>query len=476
MKKKNITRFILVLTILFSCALAASCTIGTGTLDDVLENNGLTSRITYFSNGGYFNDNPLVLSRDIYYKTDSKAFEITTVSKGTNVKRKEYVYDGWCLIETENLDGEDYFVCDVLVENLNSYLVGENAVLIEHNGKIVVKIADYLQLVANKNAPSLVLDEKFDFSSTVLKSGDMLYLAAKWVPDQSIEFILISEDCSSITLADENSTVVNNGEMIGKKSFESSDKFELSVESYGSPAKSSDASFIDYYVYEEGATLENLTPLTEDIDRPSDGSNVKVFAKYVYGNWNVVRSPSDVKGIFALSDKNYYVARDIDCSDLGTVGRVTKSFSGILRGNGHTITGINVEALRLRGDVSVALFGTLTSSAVIKDITFKNISITCSIGPSSSIPIYLIAHTIQDGATPTLSNLTFDGINLDFELGNGASVRNIPQLTEGYDTSNWICTGFDSDAGFFTAYPSVTVKNYQLTINDTVMATDIIEA
>ncbi len=467
---KKLLRLIVLLATIFICATVCGCSVGMESLDDILNKNDLTARITYFSNGGWFNDVTENLSRDIYYKENSKAFEITQETATTKVKHKEYIYAGWYTILTVELDGEKYFACDITEEQMNDYLIDDDSVIKKNNGEYLIKIADYQTLIASANVPLLKLDELFDFENTTLNENDEIYLATKWVPDQKVEYVLITEDCASITI---NGEKFDSGEVIATKTFDN-DKFSIPSKYTREPVSDvSDAKFVDFYKFEDGASVNELELISGDIARPESG-NVKIFLKYVAdSSWKIVRTADDAVKIFSSPNNNYYISRDVDCSSIKEPVNVIDNFDGVIRGNGHTITGLKVKAIGegqgIQSGDKVALFGNISENAQIKDITFKDTTITCTTRKmnGSFVGVYLFAITNSASA---LSNFNLDGVELNIDLKDGVNIENIP-FGSTYDTTSWFCGGY-TNSEFLGEFNTVQIKNYELIINESVVATD----
>ncbi len=478
--KNKLKRFILLLGIICLGTAIGGCSIGMDSLDDIIEKNNLTAKITYYSNGGWFNNDSSSVSRDIYYKENSKAFEITSETQ-TKIKHGEYLYDGWYTIKTATVNGESYFVCDVSPDEALEYKIGERVAVVESGDDLIIKISDYKTLAESANVPLLSLDEPFDFKAQTLKKGDELYLATRWVPNQKVEYVLFAENCQSIDFvnSDNTTTTYNHGEVILTKTFDNKGVFEIPTR-YNLAPKAEDATFIDYYVYDESASVNNLVRLADSTDklyRPEDGSNIKIYAKFTHGDWKVMRFGEDIKNLFIYPSANHYLSRDIDCSE-ETNTYFIDAFSGKLQGNGYTINGVKIAVDRLNSGSKASLFGRLGNSTVIKDVTFKNVSLTCSSRPNSFISVSLFATAINDGETPTLSNVNINGVTVKVTLANdsNSNIENIPYVDgEGYDTSSWLLGGYTNEQ-FLTNFSTVQLTNYQLIINDTTIATDIPQA
>ncbi len=482
MKNKLKFKFIVILTVILCLSTAVGCTIGMPTLEDILQTNDLTAQITYFANGGWFNEDNGCVSRNIYYKENSKALEITG-STATKIRHTENLYSGWWTVATVKIGDEEYFVCDILPEQLPEY--NENGqLIIENDGKYLIKAKDYVELTEQFKSsqkikvPLLALGEPFDFSNYTLKNGDNLYLVVNWIPNQKVEYVLLLEDCDFISVknSDGSSTDFNQGDIVKTVNFDKNKKYTVPTDYRSSPIESESATFIDYYAYEENADLNNLTRLadvTGVLTAPEDGSNVKIYVKYTAGEWKVLRTAKEVTSMFISPNNNYYLSQDIDCKGQTayTVGNV---FKGHIRGNGHTISNLTFTASGLISGDKVAIFGEMTKDSKIENLNFKNTILNCAVSRNNTfINLYLICYSLRNGEVPTISNLAFDGLTISVELKDNCGIENIPfnTITNAYDASKWIYAGSESNEEFLSAH-SVTVDNYQISINENIIATN----
>ena len=95
------------------------------------------------------------------------------------------------------------------------------------------------------------------------------------------------------------------------------------------------------------------------------------------------------------------------------------------------------------------MFGTIRSSAEIKDVTFKDFEASFTIGQNASGNIRFISNTIEDGAV--IQNFNIDGGALKINLNRGS-------IHETYE-NDWLF-GNKDDA----SYTDITVRNSSCTI------------
>ncbi len=479
--KRKLTIGTLVLVMLLLATTLAGCSIGMDSVEDILEKNDLVAQITYYSNGGWFGEESAkIFSRDLYYKEDARPFEITN-STAIKLNSAEDVYAGWYRVKTVQKDGQTHFVCDLEGSSADAYSIDGRGAVVSYEGQYVIGEADYETLLKQEKAPKLALGDEFNFNTYEIKKGDMIYLAAGWVPNQKIEYVLITEGCSEITL--ESGEKYADRSIVATALFDKNGKYTVPTDYNLTPIKDTitDATFVDYYYYEEGADVNNLTLLVEKypekkIDSPADG-NLKVFVKYTAGaNWNVVRFPSDVKAMFRATSSKFYVSRDINCSSEKAYSFALQGINRVnIKGNGHTITGIKMQTDgTISGGSAVSLFGKVTAEAKIEDVTFENVTLTVTTKASNTpsyVNVYLLAHALNaQDAYPTFSNVAFNNVTVDVTLANNCSVENILEGNDGYDTTKWLMVG-KTNATLLTE-GGVTIENYELIINTVIVSTN----
>ncbi len=481
MTAKKRLKLIFVFAVAVMVMFLASCSIGMDSLDDILAKNDLTAQITYYSNGGWFNSEGIV-SRDIYYKKDAKGYEITSSTPNVNVKRTDYIYDGWYLIETREIDGEKYFVCNIPDgENTDVYFYlkdGQQINCIEYiSGEYLIKIADYQQIISTSNIPLLTLGEKYNFSNR-LQDNDHFYVAAKWLADQCLEYILLTEDgVEGFDVVVDGQTVsYKNGDVIKEEAYDIENSVKRPMLDPIDTGKV--ATFVEYYKLDENG--DYIVAFDGPEMKPEGNENGRVYAKYVLGEWNIVKDADSVKDLFISPADNHYVINDIDCSDI-TVNRVSGSFKGTVKGNGHTISNLTVNALRIKSGEKAGLFGTLSEEARFENIRFANISFKCTtssqLSGTSFVDIYLLAHTLN--GRPSFENVCFDVVTLDIVQLDNVIINNIQKLNDGYDVSNWLCGGYDDNQSAMASLTGVSLNACKLVIKDrsgTVLTEDEIES
>jgi len=176
-----------------------------------------------------------------------------------------------------------------------------------------------------------------------------------------------------------------------------------------------------------------------------------VYMKFVDGNFIRVNSAADLKmsgqyGFFDTdSDGNkidgYVIESDIDLS--GVKLTMSESYSGVIYGNGHTISNIELSVFSGKVDMdeekTVALFNELTD-VEITDLTFKDASITLSLNDGVAARAALLA---LSATNVTMTNCHIDGLTIN--SGKGDTGSSDYQLGDLFVTSKNVvltdCTG-----------------------------------
>lgn len=410
------------LAALLSVFALAGCGKLNDTLDDVLNQYDVKSQVTYYAGEkGWFGkeaSGELVRTLDLYYKSAQKPFAVgmAEASSGSvSLQSDDYEIVGWKVVETD--------------ENGNP------------------KFAD-----ESKTTP-IVTSEDFDFSKS-LEDGKHYHVAAVWQKKEMLDIKLL-EGSLSFTLTEDGAETSHSyaaGDIIASVSYGT----QTSISRIGNPLKTGGAyTFLEYYADAAGTTVASWP-----IQRNGTGENKVVYAKFLEGEWELLKTASDVRKTFTSSNLkgNYYLCNDIDCSSLSALAPLT-SFAGTLNGNGHKISNLKF----LKAQISTgkyAIFGEIKETASIQNITFENVSLTYKTRPGSSedrpnlAELYFVFTKIENGAT--VENVTFDGGSVTVELSKRFIIENMmSNLGDEWQLTNWKFGGFASDE----AYTGMTVVN-----------------
>ncbi len=374
MRKRLKCKLIALGAALASLFILGGCKLGES-LEDVKTKYALTSRVTYYANGGLFEQTKSV--KNLYYKADSKAIDITPDSKIANISLK---YDGFDFLAWYHAETDE-------------------------NGEIVY--AD-----EEKTVP-VMSDEVADFSKP-LENGEHWTLVADWAKQARVNFFLVSDDLAdgeSVKFDDEKS--VANEELIREYKFEGDSLRKIKEDNF-LPAEDSGYTFVQLYK-DKACTPESLMT---DSDWPiaRTETDVNLYAKYIKGTWSILETAEDVEDMFGAegelysASKRYYQIADIDCADVQIDPNA--SFNCEWQGNGFKMKNLTVKKESIGNKSTVSFFGKIGDSAKIENVTFEDINVqyvTALEGESKTFYIntYLLFESIKAGAA--VQNVKFDG-------------------------------------------------------------------
>ena len=169
-----------------------------------------------------------------------------------------------------------------------------------------------------------------------------------------------------------------------------------------------------------GTTTVVVTPSNDDFGpftftiAVGDGSVLYPYYIRTALELNTIGTPTATVD-WSLSD-SYILVNDIDLrlySDSGftPIGTSTKPFSGVFDGNGHTISNLNIKS----GD-SAGLFGYISNSGVVQNLTLSNVTVSGEFMYAGSIAGY------SSGTVRLCNIIGFDLTNLEAGSANGGLV------------------------------------------------------
>ena len=416
MKRSLKTKWIALCVTLFCVFLFVGCGKLNNTLEDVLDKYQVKSQVTYYSGEeGWFGkdaDGNLIRSLDLYYKADQKALNIgisQTTSGTVSLSSNEYEVVDWLIVKTD-ADGVPLFEDE------------------------------------EKSIPQTT-GESFDFTQT-LETGKHYYLSAVWRVVEKLDVKLLNDDFA-FTL---NGVTYNAGEVITSISYGTSD----SLSRPGAPVTTNGAyTFVEYYADAAGTTVAQWP-----ISRNNTGENNVVYAKFIEGEWTLLKKASDVMKMFTSSNvkDNYYLFNDINCSSLSSLAPISK-FSGKLYGNGYTISNLKIVKTKVSSG-AYALFGEITESAEIENVTLENVNVTYETrsGSSEDSPnfasFYFAFTKLAESAK--IENVTFKGGSMSIDLAKNFIIENMmDNVGDAWTLTNWQFGGYETDA----AYAGITMTD-----------------
>lgn len=471
-KKVKILLISVLLTVAAVCiCLFAGCKVKY-TVEELKEKYGLSAQITYFLNsaGGSFNDDTYV--KNLYYKAGDKPMDIggssALVSGMSALKLNAgFNFTGWYKVETD-ADKNPLYAAD---EN------GEKKVYSENDTYDVTK-----------GMAMSMTDEAFDFSEP-LQEGEHIYLCGGFYEDVKLRIYLLCEgegfEQVDYKYAQNSEPVtIKNGEEITAEST-TLRQTGAGVINFENDLKNKfvDGTFVGFYTKDADG---NVTPFNgwpikyPEPDEKGEYHDVILYAKVLKGSWNIVSTSNDVSKMFNYyTSGNYYITQDIDGN--GTQIYPMGTFAGTIlgEGEGHTLSNFVVEDSSSSGVLqegnSGSLFGTVTSNAEIKNVTFDNFTVNFTVGSKGSmvvVNVNFIANVIEDGATFT--NVSISG-SLNITLSANHSHVNAAD-------GNWLY-GDKDDATYDkikVPYATCTIKSangetvtYQVGTNNNIETEDL---
>lgn len=495
---KTRLRLTVILAVSMLACLLAGCTIGFSGYDDAYREKNIQAIVTYYANGGYFSDS-YILSAELWYTSGSKFYEIAKTGNKP-VSRTNYDLVGWYEVaqRTVEVDGSEVecFVLDVTDDEMEAYK--------QDNGEYSYTYPDYSPVYflrdgedwlmsredydyfvtlrrrnisdGNINVPLLQYGEAVD-SSFKLEDETHLYVAAKWIKSISINYVLAikpvdeNDGTSYITVTDTNgnSTVVNEGEVVYREYFGTSSSISR-ADTDELPVTVEDGTMLRYFYDADCTRPVNGASIAKPAD---DNTDVTVYVQYIGGNWTVLRNAANVRSMFTNNGKgNYYLLGNVDCSGLDYDISPMSAFSGRIEGNGYTISNMSFSKSAISNGTYTALFGTVSGSAEINNLTFENVDISYTVR-TGIVNIYLISSRVSnaDVSTPFLGGLTVKNVTVKITASDSVTIDNIQKLNDGaYQSDNWIygiAGGADeTDEQFVKLYGGVTLEGYTVIINN----------
>ncbi len=394
---RNKLKFILLSCLLLAAALlATSCSRDLSPFKD-FDKDGYTVSVKYDANGGVFTTNTETIV-DTYslseYKTNSegnkelKLFAPESESRGNqayNAMKTGFYLAGWYTERIENRDGD---------------------------GNVFYTYNGYWDF--DKDRLSVKADEKYTSEEAVIT------LYAAWVPAFTYEFYTFDDkgnpvltgtttlsplDDTTLTLPayDAASGKVNVSKDFPKLIDKTYDKVYTDKDKTNeltAPTFTHSGKFV-----KETATLEN--PVMKLYCTATDGVTYRITTPE-----QLISSP-DLSG-------NYIIEADLDFTGkYWPTLFATGEFRGKIIGGGHTIK--NVKATQNNTDnTCFGLFGKISASATVTDITFESINIALKgYSKQNNASFGILAGEIATDAT--VSGITLKNSNLEIEKGSKLS-------------------------------------------------------
>lgn len=483
------------------CALVASVCLLAGcnlkmTIQDAIDDcnqAGAVVDVTYFANEGIFEGGSRI--KNMRFKAGSKPVDIanaTFVSGGlkmgyVRINGYRYVIDKWYPAVLD--DNGDPIIEDGTPEGKPVKITYDY----EKTFNVAIKKPDSNDVYGVRYNP----EKEFDFN-TVLEKGVHYYIVATWskVPSMNIKLagdidaikctgtkeVEVTENGETKTETLTTDLIFKRGELVADVEYSSSSGNAIPVAMFSTTFDGWTVDTDTMYgvrLDNEDKEIENLGKVTcvgfytqptcaentlfdDDAvsyeDHKDDVDAYSLYARYILGEWTVVREPADVAKMFNAEGRfGYYVLKDIDCKNNVTVPAKIdyEGYNRTIKGNGKTISNFKVTASLSGNKQAASLFGEALKTCDVSDITFENVTQEYSLSRGTDVVngIYFVFSGIDHGETEgggaKFSNVVMSGTmriivaqNAEFDVN--CTVSN---LYNG-NRAHWKFGGYNKDEDF----------------------------
>ncbi len=416
------------LKLLLICALsavAALCVFSgcnlTNTVEGIISTKHLDAQVTYFANGGVFEDDRNS-QKTLYYNAGTLPLDIgekTTGSMSGSMGSTQ-ITAGRFSVEYSGYNLTGWFPVEVNEDGIPLY---EDGSLYNESEGVIKEFK--------------LSEEQYKFDER-LEKDDHIYLCAKWYADVKLRIYLVGgEGLTSVTITDpitQEAKTCEVGEEISSYDFSPDVKEPTAL---ASATSNNTADFVAYYKDEDCTEQYNSWPAKrEDTD-------TVIYAKFIKRigsrKWTIVKDASSARNMLNNLMGNYYLINDIDCTGV-TLTSVSSYTSCVIRGNGYTISNLTVTPTASIRSSNVSLFGQFSSTTDISDFKIDNLVCNYSfLNEKSTAEVYLVFDKApEDGAK--IKNVTVNGtLNI---ITNGGTLVN----GQGHN----VCFGGYADDGEYT--------------------------
>lgn len=261
--------------------------------------------------------------------------------------------------------------------------------------------------------------DAFQFDASKAKNAEtpVLVLSARWIPFTTFNIFAQNNDGS---FPSEPTSVVN-AEFLDYPTWNESTG-KLRYNQY--PAitdKTFDKAFYSSDMSQEITTNVQGNSYFDEELNDFVTESVNVYVTYKQGNWFKIYNASAFINN-ASSSAIYDIQADLDFENATWPATFSSNtFNGKIYGNNHKFSNINAKQYAESTKFSYGLFGIIGSSALIKDVTFNNVSFTISgMDNANGDPSYygLLAGKIESGAQLTGVSVTTGKLLLDSGKGS----------------------------------------------------------
>ncbi len=164
-------------------------------------------------------------------------------------------------------------------------------------------------------------------------------------------------------------------------------------------------------------------------------SVMKLYVDYTEGEWFRIYNAEQFKENASVNGC-YEIMADLDFADeIWPTSLMYGNFTGTIRGNGHTIKNVTLEQTN-NSKINAGLFGNLTETAVIDNLSFDNVCFTMKAGTRMVDASFgLFAGKISAGATVSKVGITNSTLQIDSACYFGTTEYSIGLVCGGGDAS-----------------------------------------
>ena len=249
-----------------------------------------------------------------------------------------------------------------------------------------------------------------DPNGTYTSQEPVLTLYAAWVPLFQIEYYALGSN-----------------ELLSSVTFNPGEESEITLPQWNQETgaiKMNSVPERDGYTYEgiyldaegtlkvETATLAHSGSVDYDTGA-AQNATMKLYVDWKEGEWYHIYTAQQFVSNASLTG-NYVIHADLDfAEEIWPTVMMYGSFAGTIEGNGHTFKNISVEQTN-NSKLNAGLFGQLTETAALQDLTIENATVTIKSGTRMNGTTYgLLAGTISEGASFTNVQILTSALQID---------------------------------------------------------------
>lgn len=250
-----------------------------------------------------------------------------------------------------------------------------------------------------------------DAAGTYTAAEPVLTLYAAWVPLFEIEFydLTSGEFLDSFTF---------NPEEVPEILVPQWDEETGAIEMYKFPQRKGFTFNGAYYDPEGTQIAENIVAHTGVVDEATGTAKdpvMRLYVDWMEGEWYHIYNVEQFLDNASITG-NYIIHNDLDfAGEIWPTVLMYGNFAGSIQGNGHTFSNISIEQTN-NSKVNAGLFGYLTETAEVTDLTLNNVTFTIKAGTRVVGTCYgLFAGNVS--ADAVISDVTIRNSTLQVDSG-----------------------------------------------------------